>query len=96
MNFTQIVRCAIIPSETNITMPDLNQKTPSNVPGPYYVDDSCIDCDMCRNTAPVVFGRDDSIGLSVVFRQPTTDEEIALAIHAMDECPSASIGANGI
>lgn len=33
-------------------MADIDEKTPLNVPGKFYVDSSCIDCDLCRETAP--------------------------------------------
>ena len=43
-------------------MADIDEKTPLNVPGKFYVDSSCIDCDLCRETAPENFGRDDDEG----------------------------------
>jgi ferredoxin len=67
-----------------------------NVAGAYYVDSSCIDCDMCRNTAPGVFKLDDSIGMSIVYHQPITPEEIAIAEEAKTGCPSESIGNDGL
>ena len=67
---------------------------PENVPGPFYVDDTCIDCDQCRSTAPQFFTRHDENGYSYVHRQPVTPEEIALAKEAM-ECPTESIGHDG-
>ncbi len=30
-------------------------KLPANVPGDFFVDSSCIDCDACRIFAPSVF-----------------------------------------
>ncbi len=30
-------------------------RLPENVPGEFYVDRSCIDCDTCRRIAPAVF-----------------------------------------
>lgn len=70
-------------------------KTPENVPGRYYVDETCIDCDLCRSQAPDFFRRFDSIGLTAVFRQPATREEISLAEEARDGCPTDSIGNDG-
>jgi ferredoxin len=29
---------------------------PENVPGDFFVDSTCIDCDACRQIAPAVFG----------------------------------------
>jgi ferredoxin len=76
-------------------MADKHNKNPENVPGKYYVDVTCIDCDLCRCTAPEIFFRQDDGGYSYVQRQPTTPEEIALAEIARDECPTDTIGNNG-
>ena len=76
-------------------MADRSNKVSSNVTGRFYVDDTCTDCDLCRGKAPQFFGRDDSIGLSIVYRQPISEEEIALANEAMSECPTESIGNDG-
>ena len=75
-------------------MADRNNKTPENVPGPYYVDNTCIDCDMCRTTAPDFFRRNDEGGYTYVYRQPATPEEIAVAEEARN-CPVDSIGNDG-
>lgn len=71
------------------------ERLSQNALGRYYVDSSCIDCDLCRNTAPEFFKRDDEIGFSVVHRQPVTAEELALAEEAREGCPSESIGNDG-
>jgi len=63
-----------------------------NAPGDFYVDDSCIDCAMCRLLAPAVFRRDDGVGLSVVGRQPRADGERLRASMALVSCPTSSIG----
>jgi ferredoxin len=76
-------------------MADKNLKTPKNVPGKYYVDNTCIDCDLCRNIAPGTFTRHDEGGYSYVFRQPSTPEEIALAEEAKTSCPTETIGNDG-
>ena len=91
MNFTQKQKHAII-MPTFSTMASISERLPQNIPGRYYVDASCTDCDLCRTTAPAFFGRDDEIGLSFVHRQPITDEEVALAEEAREGCPSESIG----
>ena len=49
--------------------------------------DQCIDCDLCRETAPANFTRSDDGGYSYVFKQPTTPEEEALCKEAMGGCP---------
>jgi ferredoxin len=74
---------------------DKNLRSPENVPGKFYVDSTCIDCDVCRNTAPQFFNRFDEGGYTVVYRQPQTAEEIALAKEALDGCPTDSIGEDG-
>ena len=76
-------------------MADNNYKITGNVPGPFYVDTSCIDCDMCREIAPQFFKRNDDMGQSMVYRQPQTPEEFADAVQAMHECPTDSIGNDG-
>lgn len=73
-------------------MPNPLDRNPENVPGSFYVDNSCIDCDMCRGNAPQFFTRWDEGGYSIVHTQPVTEEEIAQAIDAMEGCPSESIG----
>jgi len=76
-------------------MANTNDRLTQNVAGPYYVDSTCIDCDMCRSTAPSVFKRDEDVGMSVAFNQPVTAEEIALAEEARINCPTESIGNDG-
>jgi ferredoxin len=76
-------------------MANRNEKTVGNAPGKFYVDQTCVDCDMCRGIAPEVFRRDDDLGQTVAHRQPSTNDEIALATEAMLGCPSDSIGNDG-
>jgi ferredoxin len=73
-------------------MAELTNRLSTNVPGAFYVDDTCIDCDQCRASAPAFFARDDNTGYSYVYRQPTTPEEIAEADEALAGCPTESIG----
>jgi len=67
-----------------------------NVPGKFYVDDQCIDCDLCRETAPNNFTRNEDGGYSYVFKQPTSSDEEALCKEAMEGCPVEAIGNDGI
>lgn len=76
-------------------MADRQLKNPENVPGKYCVDNTCIDCDLCRNLAPRTFRRHDDGGYSMVFQQPETPEEIAEAEEARASCPTESIGNDG-
>lgn len=73
-------------------MANLTERKTENIAGRFYVDTSCIDCDLCRETAPDFFRRDDDSGQSIVYRQPETPELIALAEQALDGCPTSSIG----
>ena len=47
-------------------MADIANKYAENVSGKFYVDDQCIDCDLCRETAPANFTRSDDGGYSYV------------------------------
>ena len=76
-------------------MADIANRYPENVGGAYYVDNQCIDCDLCRETAPNSFKRNDDGGYSFVFNQPPTPEELKLAKEAMEGCPVEAIGSNG-
>lgn len=73
-------------------MADLNDKNPLNVIGRFYNDLSCIDCGMCPDLAPRLFRRDDEEGFSYVYRQPESEDEVELALQAMEACPTESIG----
>jgi len=66
-----------------------------NVAGKFYVDQQCIDCDLCRETAPAFYTRNDEGGHSYVFKQPTTEEDIALCMEALEGCPVEAIGDDG-
>jgi len=66
------------------------RRLPENVEGDFFVDESCIDCDACRQIAPATFR--DHGDASSVYRQPSTDDEIKRALMALTACPTASIG----
>ncbi len=76
-------------------MADCNDKVAENVPGKYYVDSNCIDCDVCRTTAPANFKANEDEGYSYVYKQPENDEEEALCQEAMESCPVEAIGDDG-
>jgi ferredoxin len=76
-------------------MADATNKYAENVPGKFYVDDQCIDCDLCRETAPANFKRNDDGGHSYVYKQPETPEEEGLCKEAMEGCPVEAIGNDG-
>lgn len=76
-------------------MADRENKLPENVPGKFYVDDQCIDCDACRETAPAFFERNEEKGYSYVRKQPEDEEQTALCLEALEGCPVEAIGENG-
>src|SRR5438477_11091225 len=80
---------------TGKTMADAANKYAENVAGKFYVDDQCIDCDLCRETAPANFKRNDDGGHSYVYKQPESPEEEALCKEAMEGCPVEAIGSDG-
>lgn len=76
-------------------MADNTDKVPGSIDGKYFVDSNCIDCDLCRQTAPDNFERNEDEGFSYVFKQPETPEEEEMCREAMDECPVEAIGDDG-
>jgi ferredoxin len=76
-------------------MADREDKNRENVTGKFYVDSQCIDCDLCRETAPNNFTRSDDEGYSYVYKQPENDEEKAQCREAMEGCPVEAIGDDG-
>jgi hypothetical protein len=76
-------------------MADAANKYPENAPGKFYVDEQCIDCDLCRETAPANFKRNDDGGHSFVYKQAENPEEEALCKEAMEGCPVEAIGNDG-
>lgn len=76
-------------------MADVANKYPENVSGKYYVDNQCIDCDLCRETAPDNFKRNEDGGYSFVYKQPESPEEEARCQEAKEGCPVEAIGNDG-
>ena len=71
-------------------MSNPQHRLPENVPGDFFVDSTCIDCDTCSQLAPAMFrdhGKQNS-----VHHQPETDAEIERAMMALVACPTGSIG----
>ena len=62
----------------------------SNISGDFFVDTTCIDCDLCRQIAPDSFS--DIGDQSVVYHQPETSKQEFSALKALITCPTASIG----
>lgn len=76
-------------------MSDINDKLRDNCPGRFYVDNQCIDCDVCRDTAPANFTRNHDAGYSYVYKQPDNEDEERLCLEAMNACPVEAIGNDG-
>jgi glyoxylase-like metal-dependent hydrolase (beta-lactamase superfamily II)/ferredoxin len=64
-----------------------------NVPGDFFVDATCIDCDACRQIAPSVFG--EAAETSFVKAQPVASADRRRALQALLACPTGSIGCLG-
>ena len=73
-------------------MAQVEDKWPENITGRFFVDEQCIDCDLCRETAPDCFRRDDDQGYSYVYHQPETPEEVEECLEALESCPVDAIG----
>jgi glyoxylase-like metal-dependent hydrolase (beta-lactamase superfamily II)/ferredoxin len=70
-------------------MAKLERRLPANVPGPLFVDDSCIDCGTCWTLAPATF--EEAGGQARVFAQPEGSIRHR-AFMALVSCPTSSIG----
>ena len=76
-------------------MADKAHKYPENAQGKFYVDVECIDCDLCRQSAPNNFTRNEEKGYSYLVKQPQTPEEEKQCKEAMEGCPVVAIGSDG-
>ncbi len=71
-------------------MADVKKRLDTNSPGLMFVDETCIDCDTCRQLAPANFveaGEFSSVG-----QQPQNQQEMMQAFQALVACPVGSIG----
>jgi glyoxylase-like metal-dependent hydrolase (beta-lactamase superfamily II)/ferredoxin len=74
-------------------MANPKKRVPENVPGDFFVDATCINCDACRQIAPAVFA--EAVETSFVKTQPTAAAERRRALQALLACPTESIGCLG-
>mgnify|MGYP006336322663 CR=1 FL=1 len=77
-------------------MANARDKLPENTIGRFYVDRQRLDCDVCRDTAPSNFARNDENGYSYVRKQPEDQSEYDLCREAFDACPVEAIGDDAI
>lgn len=71
-------------------MADIHDKFESNVPGRYFVDRTCVHCELCHEIAPEHFTQTRHEGF--VCRQPVTGDEEHICKQALENCPVNAIG----
>lgn len=76
-------------------MADPARRLSDNVPGEFFVDSTCIDCDTCRQIAPNTFARS-RFEQSFVAQQPQAADERRRAALAVVACPTSSIGGGAV
>jgi glyoxylase-like metal-dependent hydrolase (beta-lactamase superfamily II)/ferredoxin len=74
-------------------MADPTRRLAENVPGEFFVDSTCIDCDTCRQLAPAVFA--EGAEYAYVHQQPQSEADRRYALQALLSCPTGSIGSQG-
>jgi glyoxylase-like metal-dependent hydrolase (beta-lactamase superfamily II)/ferredoxin len=75
-------------------MANPSKRVPENVPGDFFVDSTCINCDACRQVAPAVFAEAGKKN-SFVKHQPVAAIDRRHALQALLTCPTGSIGCLG-
>ncbi|MBI39767.1 MAG: ferredoxin [Leptospiraceae bacterium] len=76
-------------------MADPTIKQPENVPGKWYVDQTCVPCHLCMDEAPELMSYADGETHTFFSKQPSSEEEENQAREAMDACPTEAIGNDG-
>src|SRR5689334_20974212 len=71
-------------------MADRRRAVAENVAGDFFVDETCIDCDACRQLAPEVFA--DAGSYSFVHAQSATADVTRRALRSLLACSTGSIG----
>ena len=66
-------------------------KFEDNVPGAWHVNEECITCGVCAEAAPENFRLSGDGDHNIVFKQPSSPEELEQAKEAMEECPVEAI-----
>ena len=73
-------------------MADKTRILKENVPGKWYVDDSCTPCHVCLEEAPKLLKYNEDQTYVYFFKQPQSADELDAAQRALDICPTGSIG----
>ena len=76
-------------------MADKDSKTPENVKGPIYVDQSCISAKYCVSVAPENFKMSENRGHAFGHKQPENAVEEESVHDAIMGCPVSAIGDDG-
>ena len=76
-------------------MADSNDKIPQNVAGKFYVDSSCIACELCTSLAPGFFVMAEDSSYAYVIKQPVAPDELKACEDALEQCPVEAIGDDG-
>ena len=63
-----------------------------NVPGPWYVDKTCILCSLCVQLAPNNFKESEAGDHDYIYKQPEGDEELTGCEEARQQCPVECVG----
>ncbi len=74
-------------------MADPKKRFEDNVDGKFFVDQTCINCDTCRQLAPQTFS--ERADHSFVYSQPSSEAAERAATQALLCCPTGSIGTMG-
>ncbi len=74
----------------------INHRIKENVPGKYYIVETCIGCSLCSELSPGNFGMNLDEGYDFVFKQPETQEDEELCLKAMKSCPADAIRNDGL
>ena len=76
-------------------MADKKNRYKQNVPGLFYVDTECINCDACLLAAENHFKINEDEAYAYVYKQPQNEEEKAACQEALEACPVEAIGKDG-
>ncbi|GAX82962.1 hypothetical protein CEUSTIGMA_g10389.t1 [Chlamydomonas eustigma] len=76
--------------ESSVSTSSRRVSRDGNVSGQFWVDSTCIDCDLCRRMSPSFTRAGDG---SVVSKQPSSKEQRIDALQALLSCPTSSIHA---
>ena len=76
------------------SMADSGLRTEVNIAGRYYVDSSCVHCELCQTLAEDHFATT-AVGEGYVYNQPRNTAEMERCNHAKENCPVGAIGDDG-